>query len=180
MSRPLLLTAVGLMHNMVAAIHEGSQCGRNGSNGPLQKPTRRQERTEVLNTVVTHVVEVGFHRARNELVNRPATVADQLAKEKLSGRPCLEMPTRGFRSASLRWRRAAVPVQWFGTCPQMWHEAAQRWRAIRPSPEQPFAFALGIGVRFVDANQIVHPVQVLTVPHQKINIPRHGMPASLL
>ena len=83
MSRPSRLTAVGLMHNMVAAVHEGSQSRKKRLERAFAEANPCQERTEVLNTVVTHEVEVGFHRARNNLVDGPATVADQLAKEKL-------------------------------------------------------------------------------------------------
>jgi hypothetical protein len=82
MSRPSLLAAVGLMHNMVAAFHKGGQLRKKRLEWAFGEANSRQERTEILNTVVTDEVEVGSHRARDNLVNGLATVADQLAKEK--------------------------------------------------------------------------------------------------
>ena len=83
MSRPSLLTAVGLMHNMVAAFHKGGQLRKKRLEWAFAETNSRQERTEILDTVVTHEVKVGFHRARDNLINGLATVAGQLAKKKL-------------------------------------------------------------------------------------------------
>ena len=73
------------MHNMVATVHECGQLRKERLERAFAETNPCQERTEIVNAVVTHEVKVGFHRTRNKLVNGPVTVADQLAKEKLLG-----------------------------------------------------------------------------------------------
>src|ERR1017187_8751881 len=51
MSRPSLLTAVGLMHNMVATVHECGQLRKKRLERAFAETNPCQERTEVVNTL---------------------------------------------------------------------------------------------------------------------------------